>query len=138
MEVPRLEVETELQLPAYIAATTMRDPGCVWSHVCDLPDRSWQSQIFSSLCKARDGTGILRDTSRVLNPPGHNRNPLQLDSFHFILLFWFFRASPMAHGGSQARGQIRATGIGLSHSHSNTRFEPHLRPPPQLTATLDP
>ena len=32
MEVPRLEVELELQLPAYTTATAMQDP----SRVCDL------------------------------------------------------------------------------------------------------
>ena len=32
MEVPRLGVESELQLPAYATATAMTDP----SHICDL------------------------------------------------------------------------------------------------------
>ena len=40
--------------------------------------------------------------------------------------------------GSQARGPIGAAAAGLHHSHSNTRSKPHLRPTPQLTATLDP
>ena len=44
----------------------------------------------------------------------------------------------MAYGGSQARGQIGAVAAGLRHSHSNARFEPHLQPMPQLTATMDP
>ena len=47
-------------------------------------------------------------------------------------------AAPAAYGGSQARGIIRAVAAGLRHSHSNTRFEPRLRPTPQLTATLEP
>ena len=34
--------------------------------------------------------------------------------------FFFFRAAPMAFGGSQARGQIRAVAAGLYHSHSNS------------------
>ena len=49
----------------------------------------------------------------------------------------FFRAALVAYGGSQARGLIRAVAAGLHRSHSNTRSE-HLRPTPQLTATLDP
>jgi len=44
--------------------------------------------------------------------------------------FFFFlgpvRATPAAYGGSQARGQIRATASGLRHSHSNARSELHL------------
>ena len=52
----------------------------------------------------------------------------------YILLF---RAIPTAHGSSQARGQTRAAAAGLLHSHSNTRSK-HLRPTPQLPATLDP
>ena len=41
--------------------------------------------------------------------------------FFFFLLFW---ATPIAYGGSQARGQIRATAAGLCHS--DTRSVPHL------------
>ena len=53
--------------------------------------------------------------------------------------FWlFFRAAPLACGGSQARGLIGAAAAGLCHCHSNARSEPHLRPTPQLTATPDP
>ena len=58
---------------------------------------------------------------------------------HFIYLFvCLFRATPAAHGGSQAKGWIRATVAGLHHSHSNVGLEPFMRPTPQLTATLDP
>ena len=34
----------------------------------------------------------------------------------FFFFFVFFRAAPVAHGGSQARGLIRAVAIGLRHS----------------------
>ena len=61
---------------------------------------------------------------------------LRTQSFFFFLLF--FRAVPVAHGGSQARGPIGATAASLHHSHSNAGSEPHLRPTPQLTATPDP
>ena len=50
-------------------------------------------------------------------------------------LFFFFKATPVAYGGSQARGQIGATASGLHHSHSNARSMPRLRPTPELTAT---
>ena len=54
--------------------------------------------------------------------------------FYFLL----FRATPVAYGGSQARGQIRAVATGLYHSHINVGSETCLQPTPQLTATLDP
>ena len=77
-----------------------------------------------------------------------------------IIIILPFRAAPAAFGGSQARGQIRATATGLhqSHwptpepqqcqiratatglhqSHSNVGSEAGLQPTPQLTATPDP
>ena len=59
--------------------------------------------------------------------------------FHlFFYLFAFSRAVPEAYGGSQARGQIGAVATSLRHSHSNAGSRPHLRPTPQLMATLDP
>ena len=63
MEVPRLETESELQLPAYYAtATEIQD----LSHVCELHHSSWQHQVFNPLIEARDWTFILMDTSRVV------------------------------------------------------------------------
>ena len=61
MEVPRLGVESELQLPAYATAIAMPDP----SHVCDLHYSSWQCQILNPVREARDRTCILMDTSQV-------------------------------------------------------------------------
>ena len=56
--------------------------------------------------------------------------------FYFIF-FVFFRAAPMAHVGSQARGQIGDVAAGLHHSHSNVGSESRLQPTPQLMATRD-
>ena len=50
MEVPRLRVQQELQLPAYTTAAAMQDPSCV----CDLHHSSQQCQILSPLNEARD------------------------------------------------------------------------------------
>ena len=55
-----------------------------------------------------------------------------------FLCFCLLRAAPVAHGGSQAKGIIRAAAAGLRQSHSNARSEPCLRPTPQLMATPDP
>jgi len=58
----------------------------------------------------------------------------------FVLLFFFFffclfRATPVAYGSSQARGQIGATAASHSHSHNNPWSEQHLWPITQLMAT---
>ena len=74
----------------------------------------------------------------LMNP---ERNPLE--NFFFkvsVALFvcLLFRATPMACGGFQARGLIRATATSLLRSHSNSRPKRHLPPTPQLTATSAP
>ena len=50
MEVSRLGVQWELQLPAYTRATAAQDP----SHVCNLHHSSWQRWILNPLRKARE------------------------------------------------------------------------------------
>ena len=64
MEVPRLEVESELQPPAYTAATATWDP----SHVCELHHSSRQHQILNPLSEARDWTHVLVDTNQISLP----------------------------------------------------------------------
>ena len=59
MEVPRLEVESELQPLAY--ATGTWDPSCI----CDLHYSSQQHQILNPPSQARDRTCILMDTSQI-------------------------------------------------------------------------
>ena len=61
MEVPRLGVKSELQLPAYVTATAMLD----LSHICDLHHSSWQHWILSPLSKARDWTCVLMDNNQI-------------------------------------------------------------------------
>ena len=60
---------------------------------------------------------------------------IKLLLWFFVCLFWFglvwfvlFRATPIACGGSQARGRIGAAAPGLCHSHGTTRSEPYLWP----------
>ena len=59
-------------------------------------------------------------------------------SSFFFFLFCLFRASPKAHGGSQARGGIRAVAASLHRSHSNAISGLCLQLTPQLTAMPDP
>ena len=71
MEVPRVGVESELQLPAYSTATVTMDPG----HVCKLQPSLLQCQILNPLSEAKDRTHILTDTmSGVLNLLSHSGN----------------------------------------------------------------
>ena len=75
MEVPRLGVKSELQLPAYVTAIAMPDP----SHSLQ------QCQIPNPLSKASDRTCILMDPSRILNPLHHGKNTL----FNIFLILYF-------------------------------------------------
>ena len=82
MEVPRLGVELEQQLPAYTTATAMWD----LSLSCDLHRSSRQHQIPAPLSKARDRTRILMDASEVHSPLSHNRNSSLKNDFFGSLL----------------------------------------------------
>ena len=71
MEVYRVGVKLELQLPVYATATATPDP----SHVFTLCHSSWWFWILNRLSKARDRTHKLMDTSQVLNPVSNDGNP---------------------------------------------------------------
>ena len=60
MEVPRLGVESELQLPGCTTATVMQD----LSRICNLYPSSWQRQILNPLSEARHRTRNLMVPSR--------------------------------------------------------------------------
>ena len=64
MEVLRLGVELELQLPAYTTATAMSD----LSNIGDLHHSSCQCQILNPLSKARDQNGSLMVSSLIHFP----------------------------------------------------------------------
>ena len=61
MDVPRLRVQLELQLPAYTTATAAWDP----SHIWDLHHSSRQSQILNPPREARDRTHNLMVTIQI-------------------------------------------------------------------------
>ena len=71
MEVPRLGVKSDLQLPAYTIAAATWGP----SHFSDLHHSSLQCWILNPLSKTRIRTWILMDSYQLdLSPLCHNRN----------------------------------------------------------------
>jgi len=63
MEVPKLGVELELELPAYTTATAIQD----LSHICNLHHSSYQCRILNPLSEPGDQTCVLMDTRQVVN-----------------------------------------------------------------------
>ena len=61
MEVPRLGVQSELQLPAYTTARATPDPSCT----CDLHHSSQQRRILNPLSEARNQTRNLLAPSHI-------------------------------------------------------------------------
>ena len=61
MEVHKLGLESELQLPAYTTATATPEMSCI----CDLHHSSWQCQILKPLSEAKNQTRVLMDASWV-------------------------------------------------------------------------
>ena len=67
-----------------------------------------------------------------------NSSPHATVGGDFCFLLFFFRAAPVAYGGSQARGLIGAVAASLHHSQGNTRSELCPQPIPQRMAMPDP
>ena len=86
MEVHRLGVESELQLPAYTTATSMPD----LIHVCDLYHGLQQCWILNLLSEARDRTRIFLDTSWVCFWWATEGTPLTAIILHDIYITHFF------------------------------------------------
>ena len=76
-EVPRLGVNSELQLPAYTTATATPDPSCV----CDLHHNSLQRGIPDPPSEARDWTFVLMEPVGFISA-GPQQDLLIFLSFH--------------------------------------------------------
>ena len=61
MEVPRLGVALELQLPAYTTAIATQDLSCV----CDLHHSSLKCRILNPPSEVRNQTYVLMDINRA-------------------------------------------------------------------------
>ena len=118
IEVPRLGVQSELQLPVYTTATATRDP----SLVRDLHHSSWQCWIFNPWSEARDRTGKLTVPSRICFRYAMSGTPL----WAFIKALSFFLVLLLLHASS-LRG-IGARFIVSAPPSSALRIVSSLRP----------
>lgn len=98
MEVPRLEIKSELLLLAYAIATALPDLSCI----CYLYHSNIRS--LNPLSGARDWTHILMDTSQVVNPLSHSGNSLGKLKVYFFFFFFLFWLHPQHTEVPQARG----------------------------------
>ena len=92
---------------------------------CELPPGIWRSSLdvefgSSEVCRRLGGEG------RTASEPTDMPMPFLSFPITYSFFFFFSRATPMAHGGSQARGLIGAVAAGLCHNHSNAESEPCL------------
>ena len=67
-------------------------------------------------------SAVKKKNDRMLDPIIWRDNK----EIFFFFVFCHFRATPVAYGGSQARGLIRAIASAPHHSHSNVGSGPHL------------
>ena len=167
MELPGLRVELGLQQLAYATATAIPDLGYICDLHCSSRQHmilnplietgvdqasSWILAEFLN-CWATMGIPKRLCLGCRLNVPrmGYFSNPiiqsiLVITTWDFQLcmeqlnffFFFLFRAAPGAYGSSWSRGWIGDTAASLHHSHSNSRFEPHLWLKLQTAAILDP
>ena len=99
MEVPRLGVEWELQLPAYATATAMPD----LSLIRDLPHSSQGHRILNPLGRARDQTHIIMDVTEQ-GPVGLLGTEAFLGSPFLVFRKW---ASFSLHSSLSSEGQVQ-------------------------------
>ena len=74
---------------------------------------------------------FFKSSCTILHPDQQYMDDSDLLRF-FFFFFLLFRATPMAYGGSPARGQIGAVATCLCHSHAGSEL--CLQPTPQLMA----
>jgi len=102
MEVPRLRVKSELQLPTYTTATATWDLSCF----CNLSHSSQQRRILNPLRKAQDQTHILMDaTSLAHNPLSHNSNSMECSVFfNLVCIYYIFKKIKGTKSGNKQEG----------------------------------
>ena len=86
------------------------------------------NSIFSFLRKFHSGCTSYLPTKSVGRFPFVHPSPAFICRIFIFLSF--FRAAPVAYGGSQARGLVGAVAACLCHRHSNARSDLHLLPTP--------
>ena len=95
----------------------------IWTHICLSPKLSSFSTSYST-STLKTGFSFYIVFTKAEE---------EKENFLILFFFVFSRATPVAYGGSQARGQTEAVDAGLRQSHSNTKSKPPLRPTPWFT-----
>ena len=95
----------------------------------------WFLAFHASLLTSGHSLGSFGSSQLITTAP--QLLPSSFFFFFFFGLFAISRATPVAYGGSQARGLFGTVAAGLHQSHSNVGSEPCLGHTPQLTATPD-
>ena len=96
MEVPRLGVQAELQLPVYTTVTAIAMPDA--SRVCNLHHSSQQLGILNPLSEAGDQTSTSWFLVGFISPVSQWKTHVTLFFFFFFLM-----AAPTVYVSSQAR-----------------------------------
>ena len=125
MEVPRLRVESKLQLPAYATVTANWGPGCI----CDLRHSSQQRWIPSPLREARARSHILMDARQVrfhCATMGTPRVFFLTCKLTLVICVWSFGG----HSLSTQWDQIPGEGTNGIYRLAHTWLQPHFWPYP--------
>ena len=137
-------------LPIPIPLTCLTFNNQVWTQMLFPPEsHHWlptlESGLAHLLCRSTSTLPIIVLTVMYYkclfgqSPPNYTENAMRaITNFVSVLVFVFlFMAAPAAHGSSWARRWVRASAVGLYHSHGNTGPELHRWPIRQLVAILD-
>ena len=80
---------------------------------------------------------MIYDVKKIKNKKKVYISPPSSTQHSFNNFFFLFRATPVAYGSYKARDQTGTAAVGIHHNHSNAGSELHLKPTPQVVATLD-
>ena len=118
MEIPRLGVELELQLPAYTRGTATWDPSCV----CSLHHSSQQRRTLNPPSEARDQTCVLMDACQIhfrwarreLQMAPFVRTPVMWESRPILLQRDLMRSSNVHSDSFQVESRAKVLGSGAN------------------------
>ena len=115
-----------------------KEPGSSFLESWLIHSHNWGTPRVLARCCSKCTFILLSPVCFVIRGKPWRQKSLSFFSFLFFFLFLLFRATYVAYGSSQVRGQIGTAATGLHHSHSNTGSEPPPQSTQQLMAMPDP